>query len=903
MGIWRPAAQSDIRTAPECGQTAVIARRVPVESVMALVGRPWKPAEPAMNAAVATMGAMQLRPTRVLMVEPALPGVLAPLADIAANLFWTWSTDAQALFERVDGPAWEASHHNPVQMLQDTAPGRLAELASDSGFVEHLTRVRDALDSYLSRQPVVSVPGTSKRDVIAYFSLEFALTESLPIYSGGLGVLAGDHLKSASDLGLPLVGVSLLYYEGYFHQALDGEGWQTEDYFPIELGSQAAHLLRDDAGQPLSVQVPFAGRDVLVQLWQLDVGQVPLILLDANVPANSPQDRAICSRLYGGDSEMRIQQEMLLGIGGVRVLNALGLEAAVCHMNEGHSALLAVERIRMLMEETGATFEEARLPVTAATAFTTHTAVAAGIDLFPPELVRRHLGHYYTELGLDDHTFIGFGRTNPHDDHEPFSMALLGLRFSGFRNGVSRLHRHVSQQLWQSAWPNLPEDQVPIASITNGVHLPTWVAHQLGGLYDETVGPSWRDQPAEATMWQRVHDIPDEALWAAHVRQRQALLQRASAQQRETAARGGVTAPAGLDADALTIGFARRFASYKRATLLFRDPVRLAEIVGRLDRPVQFIFAGKAHPRDDHAKQLIREVLQFSRRPEFRGSIVLLERYDVDLARALVQGCDAWLNTPLRPLEASGTSGMKAAANGALHISVKDGWWWEAFRPGLGWSIGNDRLDDDPEVQDALDAASLYDILENEVVPLFYERDQTGLPRTWIHKMKGSIAAYAPAFNTSRMVAEYATQAYAPSAASGRWLRAENLREAREQRAWLERVRGAWESVRVHSVEDNAPVEALSDQPISVSVRLDPGEVDASDLRIDLVIGAVDASGQLREERTVRMSPSRSEADGLHRFAATVVPGRGGRLGYAIRIMPDRVGLHDPFASGMVHWA
>ncbi|MGH2632134.1 MAG: alpha-glucan family phosphorylase, partial [Tepidiformaceae bacterium] len=748
---------------------------------------------------------MQLRPTRTFMVEPALPKELSALADVAGNLFWTWNTDAQALFQRIDPTAWENSNHNPVRLLQDVSPGHLADLSTDPGFVQHFGRVREALESYLSRPPGVTVPGTSKRDVIAYFSLEFALTESFPNYSGGLGVLAGDHLKSASDLGLPLVGIGLLYYEGYFHQALGPDGWQEEEYRPIELGSQPAHLLRDDAGQPLCVQVPFAGRDVQAVLWQLDVGQTPLILLDTNVAANSPLDRAICSRLYGGDSEMRIQQEMLLGIGGVRAIQALGLQAAVCHMNEGHSALLAVERIRMLMEETGAGFEEARLPVSAATVFTTHTAVAAGIDLFPPELVRRHLGHYYAELGLDDHTFIGFGRTNPHDDHEPFSMALLGLRFSGFRNGVSKLHRRVSQRLWQSAWPNLPEDQVPIASVTNGVHLPSWVAHEIGGLYDEAVGPSWRDEPANQAMWERVHDVGDEALWNAHVRQRHRLLERAGAQQRETAARGGVPAPAGLDPEALTIGFARRFAGYKRATLLFRDPVRLAEIVSRLDRPVQFIFSGKAHPRDEQAKQLIREVLQYSRRPEFRGSIVLLERYDVDLARSLVQGCDAWLNTPLRPLEASGTSGMKAIANGALHISVKDGWWWEGFAPGLGWSIGNDRLDDDPEVQDALDAASLYDILENEVVPLFYERDQDGIPREWIARMKGSIAAYVPMFNTSRMVAEYATNAYAPSAESWRWLRADSLREAREQRAWLERVRGVWESLRILSVEDDAP--------------------------------------------------------------------------------------------------
>ena len=837
------------------------------------------------------------------MVEPALPKPLSALATIAENLFWTWNTDARALFERIDPAAWEASEHNPVRVLQETPAARLEELARDDSFLEHLARVSEALDSYLSRPPAVTVPGTSKEDVIAYFSLEFALTESFPNYSGGLGVLAGDHLKSASDLGLPLVGVGLLYYEGYFHQALGPDGWQEEEYRPIELGSQPAHLLRDDAGRPLCVQVPFAGRDVQAALWQIDVGQTRLILLDSNVTANSPQDRAICSRLYGGDFEMRIQQEMLLGIGGVRAIQALGLQAVVCHMNEGHSALLAVERIRMLMEETGAAFEEARLPVTAATVFTTHTAVAAGIDLFSPELVRRHLGHYYAELGLDDHMFIGFGRTNPNDDHEPFSMALLGLRFSGFRNAVSKLHRRVSQALWQSAWPNLPVDQVPIAAITNGVHLPSWVAHEIGELYDASVGPAWRDEPANPPMWKQVSEIPDEALWGAHVRQRQRLIERAGAQQRETAARGGVPAPAPLNPEALTIGFARRFATYKRAPLLFRDPLRVAEIVSRSDRPVQFIFSGKAHPRDEQAKQLIREVLQYSRRPEFRGSIVLLERYDVDLARSLVQGCDAWLNTPLRPLEASGTSGMKAVANGSLQISVRDGWWWEGARPGLGWSIGGDQLDDDPEVQDSLDAASLYDILENEVVPLFYERDAGGIPRSWVQQMKGSIAAYAPVFNTSRMVSQYAAEAYTPSTESWRWLRADSLREAREHRASFERLRGAWDTLRVVEVGDNAPVDVVGDAPIRVWARVDTGEVDARELRTDLIVGSIDSAGELREERTVRMESSRIGDDGVCRFEAEFVPGRGGRLGYAIRILPDRAGLHDPFAAGMVHWA
>ena len=851
---------------------------------------------------------MRLRPARTFAVESALPDALAPLATIARNLYWTWNTDARALFERVDPAVWEEVGHNPVALVQYAEPARLNALATDGDFLEHLMRVEAALRGYRDRTPVLNVTDRSNNEVIAYFSLEFALTESLPTYSGGLGVLAGDHLKSASDLGLPLIGVGLLYHEGYFHQALGPDGWQEERYSPIDLGSQPLRLLRDDAGEPLAVSVPFAGRAVRAVLWQLDVGNVPLILLDSNVDGNSGDDRAICSRLYGGDFEMRIQQEMLLGIGGVRAVRAVGLHASVCHMNEGHSALLGLERIRTLMEEAGASFEEARLPVTAATVFTTHTAVAAGIDLFSPDLVRRHLGHYYEAMGLDEHTFIGFGRTNPHDDYEPFSMALLGLRFSGFRNGVSRLHRSVSQNLWESAWPNVPSAEVPIDSVTNGVHLPTWVAHEMGNLYDGVMGPAWRDDPTSAENWESVRNIPDEALWDARECQRKRLVQRANQQARESSARrAGLLAAFEraplLDPRALTIGFGRRFAGYKRATLLFRDRGRLAALLNNRDRPVQFVFSGKAHPRDEPAKQLIREVLQFSRLPEFGGRVVLLEGYDVDLARALVQGCDVWLNTPLRPLEASGTSGMKAVANGALHLSVKDGWWWEGFRPGLGWSIGNDRLDDDPEVQDALDSASLYDTLEAEVVPLFYDRDEAGLPREWLRRMKGSIAAYAPVFNTSRMVAEYAQKAYAPAAERWHALRADGLRTSREQSAWLAHVRARWDRVQVISISDDAEEPLRSDTTVRVRVRIEAPGLAASDLKVELISGRMSPSGELYEDGLVTAQPVSEQEESVFDFEALYRPERGGRRGYAVRITPQHEGLHDSLSTGMVLWS
>ena len=840
-------------------------------------------------------------------VEPVLPASLEPLRGLAQNLFWTWNTDAAALFERIDRETWEKTGHNPVRLLQLVPVANMEALAADNGFLLHLERVSGSFNAYMARPRRFDVSGMAADDTIAYFSLEFALTESLPNYSGGLGVLAGDHLKSASDLGLPFVAVGLLYHQGYFQQALGPDGWQQEEYHATDLASQPLARIRDQQGTPLAVSIPFDGRDVRAAIWRLDVGQVPLFLLDTNLDENAEADREISGRLYGGDIELRIQQEMLLGIGGVRALHAMGIEPSVCHMNEGHSALLGVDRIRILMEEAGASFDEARLPVSAATAFTTHTAVAAGIDLFPAELVRKHLGHYYTGMGLDARTFLGLGRSNPDDESEPFSMALLGLHLSGFRNGVSKLHRSVSRKLWESAWPQLPQAQVPIDSVTNGVHLPTWVSHELGDLYDRYLGREWRDDPTRPGLWDEVNSIPDEALWQAHERQRERLIYRAREQAREVAVRSGTTSASptsgqALDPKVLTIGFARRFAGYKRATLLFRDPERLARIVNDPQRPVQFIFAGKAHPRDEPAKHLIREVLQHSRLPEFRDRLVLLEGYDVELARSLVQGCDVWLNTPLRPLEASGTSGMKATANGALHLSVLDGWWWEAYRPGLGWAIGRDSLDDDPEVQDAFDSASLYDLLENEVTGSFYTRDPDGVPRDWVRRMKLSIGECSPVFNTNRMVAEYAQKAYAPAAASWRRLRQDNLAPARDQAAWLGRVASAWDGVKVVAVEDTAGDAILAGTPIQVTARIMSASLSPSDLRVDILHGTADGTGELVAENETPMTLIDQTEDGNSVFCGSFAPEQGGNVGYAIRILPWHPDLHSPFVTGLARW-
>jgi starch phosphorylase len=848
---------------------------------------------------------MRLRASRTFTVEPALPAALEPLRALCRNVYWTWNTDAASLFERLDRRLWERTNHNPVRVLQLMQLADLERLATDHGFIEHLQRVEQAFGRYMARAPQLTVAGTSRRHVIAYFSLEFALTESLPNYSGGLGVLAGDHLKSASDLGLPLVGVGLFYRQGYFQQVLAPDGWQNEEYQDLDTASQPLHRVRDAAGHPLTVAVPIDTHEVRAAVWRVDVGQASLFLLDTDLDENTPEDRRISSRLYGGDIETRIQQEIVLGIGGVRALHAMDLHPAVCHMNEGHSALLGVERIRMLMEETGTSYDEARLPVTAATVFTTHTAVAAGIDLFSPDVVRKYLANYYTRMGLDDRTFIGLGRLNPGDEREPFSMALLGLRLSGFRNGVSQLHRSVSRHLWEGAWPALPFEQVPIEGVTNGVHLPTWVSHDLAGIYDTYVGPGWRDDPVRPEAWQHIHEVPDSELWEARGRQRERLVHRARRQHSETSAHGGGRASTGevLDTGVLTVGFARRFAGYKRATLLFRDPERLARIVNSPQRPVQFIFAGKAHPRDEPGKQLIREVVTHSRRPEFRDRLVVLERYDVELARSLVQGCDVWLNTPLRPLEASGTSGMKAVANGALHLSVMDGWWAEAHRPGLGWAIGRDRVDDDPEVQDAFDAESLYSLLEEEVAPAFYDRDADGVPSGWVGRMKRSIAAFAPEFSTHRMVSDYARRAYTPAAERWLELRGDDVRGARELAAWLARVRDAWHEVKVCAVEDDLRDGSATSAVVSVRVQIHPGRLAPADVSVDLVHGRAGPNGELEAEAVTPMAYEGTGEDGVCRYVCAYAPVESGRVGYAVRVLPGHPGLRNAADLGLVHWA
>jgi glycogen phosphorylase len=702
-----------------------------------------------------------------------LPASIAGLRRLAFNLHFSWHGRTLELFRRIDPALWEATRHNPVRLLLDCDATRLDVLAHDAAFVAEVGACVDALEQYLGAEDAwYARRGEPADRRVAYFSAEFAIAQSLPIYSGGLGVLAGDHLKSASDLGIPLVAVGLFYREGYFKQHLDVHGVQHDAYPTSDPTRMPLTLERDAAGAPLLVEIPYIERSIFAQIWRADVGRLPLYLLDTDTEPNRPEDRGITNRLYGGDNEHRLRQEIVLGIGGSRALGVLGVAVDAIHLNEGHAAFAAVERVhRVLREHEDASFSDVAAALADGVVFTTHTPVPAGHDYFAPELLQHYLGAYIAQMREDWHDFLALGRHDPADPHETFCMTLVAMRLAGRTNGVSRLHGQVSRRMWRGAWGDVPEEDVPIGHITNGVHLPTWVARPSAELYERHIGASWQDV-GDDFHWQGAAGIPLAELWQTRGRQRAELVRFVRHALAGQVARRGEdpawTAGA-LDADALTIVFARRFATYKRATLLLSDPARLSRMLQ--GRPVQFIFAGKAHPRDVPGQEYIRRIMEFAARREHRGRFVFLEDYDVSLARVLVEGADVWLNVPRRPYEASGTSGMKAAANGALNLSIPDGWWAEAWAEHngldapIGWSIEANAAGEGD--QDRADAEALFQLLEHEVVPLFYDRDEHGLPRGWLERVLASVRQVVPFFNTHRMVRDYTELCYLPAAAAG----------------------------------------------------------------------------------------------------------------------------------------
>ncbi|MBN3869307.1 alpha-glucan family phosphorylase [Nostoc sp. JL33] len=854
-----------------------------------------------------------MQPIRTFNVSPSLPPRLEPLRRLAQNLHWDWNVDTKDLFRRLDSDLWESTHHNPVLMLGTISQSRLLEVVEDEGFLAQMDRADRQLEDYLQERTWYQKQREQKpKECYAYFSAEFGLVDCLPVYSGGLGVLAGDHLKSASDLGLPLVGVGLLYQQGYFAQYLNADGWQQERYLMNDFYNMPLHLERNPDGSELRIAVDYPGRKVYARVWRVQVGTVPLYLMDTNIEPNNTYDHDITDQLYGGDIDMRIHQEIMLGIGGVQMLKALGLKVTAYHMNEGHAAFSALERIRLLIQEEGLNYAQAKQVVASSNIFTTHTPVPAGIDLFAPDKMLYYLGYYAEIFGLPKEQFLGLGRENTGDLSGPFSMAVLALKMATFSNGVAQLHGVVSRQMFQGLWKKVPVEEVPIAAITNGVHARSCVAKSTQELYDRYLGPNWSSAPLDSPLWERMDAIPDEELWRNHERCRLDMILYVREhlvkhlRDRGASASEIVQAQEVLDPYAFTIGFARRFATYKRATLWMRDLDRIKRLLlGNKDRKVQFVIAGKAHPKDIPGKELIRDINHFIHEQHLEKQVVFVPNYDIYISRLMVAGCDIWLNTPRRPREASGTSGMKAAMNGLPNLSVLDGWWDEADYVRTGWAIGHGENYDDPNYQDEVEANALYELLEKEVVPLFYDhRDSDGLPRPWVAKMKDAIRLNCPFFNTARMVGEYAQRAYFPASDRYHTLTVDNYAPAKELAAWKEKLGEHWFNIKIKNIDASAPSDDIEvNQTVAVKAKLDLATLTNNDVQVELYQGAIDANGEIVNAVSVVMDYQGEDAGQLSTYTGNITYTASGLQGLSLRVLPKNQNLANPYEPRLIAWA
>ncbi|MGN6781318.1 MAG: alpha-glucan family phosphorylase [Marmoricola sp.] len=864
-----------------------------------------------------------MRAIRRFTVRPVLPEPLQPLHELATNLRWSWHDETQDLFSFLDPAAWLASGKDPVTTLGAVSTERLGELAGDRRFLRRLQAATEDLEEYLTgdqwfQERLREDDGATMPRAIAYFSSEFGITSVLPQYSGGLGILAGDHLKTASDLGLPLTGVGLLYRHGYFRQALSREGWQQETYPVLDPDGLPLRLLREQDGAPVTITLDLPEEQVLTaRIWVAQVGRVPLLLLDSDLEENSGELRDVTDRLYGGTTEHRLRQELLLGIGGVRALRAWSrvtgaAEPEVYHANEGHAGFLGVERIRELTADPagpGLDFDTALEVARAGTVFTTHTPVPAGIDRFPRDLVEQYVAGHSPVPGVPAERILALGaETFEGGDPGVFNMAVMGFRLAQRANGVSLLHGHVSREMFHGLWSTFDEDEVPITSITNGVHAPTWVAREVFELAERHgADPAAADAASE--IWTVVDKVPSDQLWATKRDLRQRLIEDARARLRDSwLGRGATPAELGwvdgvLDPDVLTIGFARRVPSYKRLTLMLRDPERLKRLLLDPERPIQLVIAGKAHPADDGGKKLIQDIVRFADDPAVRHRIVFLPNYDIAMAQPLYPGCDVWLNNPLRPYEACGTSGMKAALNGGLNLSILDGWWDEWFDGDNGWAIPSADGVEDPDKRDDLEATALYDLLEHDVTPRFYDTDASGLPVRWIEMVRHTLKSLGPKVLSSRMVREYVERLYAPAAGSARALNA-SYDGARELAAWKDRVRAGWDAVRIDHVETSG----LPDSPevgcgVDVRVFVSLGEIHPDDVCVEVVHGRVAGEDELVDRARVPLVVGEAYEGGRHRFDGHLTLERTGPFGYTVRVLPRNDALAAPAELGLVAWA
>ena len=846
-----------------------------------------------------------------ITVNPQLPKRIEKLAEISNNLWWSWNTEFLRLFQKIDRDLWEQSNKNPIKFLKHVSQERLELAAKDVTFLKEYDKVVENFEGYMNSKNtwISNKYPENKNDLIAYFSAEYGLDQTIPIYSGGLGILSGDHLKSASDLGIPLVGVGLLYKHGYFKQKINGYGIQETENNGIDLYDLPINPVKDDNDEELTIFVKFPKRRLYLKVWQINVGRVKLYLLDSDIDKNHQEDRNTTLQLYGGDQEMRIRQEIVLGQGGVELLTKyLKLKPTIYHMNEGHSAFLNLEVIKNLIKEKQISFDMARDVASSKTVFTTHTPVPAGNDIFPIGLVEKYFKEFWPRLGLTREEFLKLGMKPTENLEHGFNMGILALKIAGKKNGVSKLHGEVSRELFADVWPHIAPSESPITYVTNGIHTCSWLAPRIKDLYNDYLPPYWQDKIHLQATWNKVDDIPDDRLWEAHVSRKKRLVKLIKENVTKRFLNNGVgydqisEIVENINSKALIIGFARRFATYKRATLIFKDLTRLTQILCDENRPVILVFAGKAHPADKEGSDLIKMIHEISLMPQFKGKIFLLENYNISIARYLVSGVDVWLNNPRRPMEASGTSGEKASVNGVINFSVLDGWWAEGYDGSNGWAIGNENEYTNDEEQDKADSNSIYHTLENQIIPAYYNQDRNGMSKDWIRLMKNSIKSTAGKYSMARQVVDYVNELYIPLC-NLRKKYFTNLENVINFSEWKKAIKAEWEAIAIEQgdLENVNNTKLIAGSKIKVKCYVSLGKIEESHACVQVYFGQFMENGNVKNVCTTEMKKI-GEKDGKFEYEGTIELETGGNFGYTFRVMPKHEMLLDPENMNLIKW-
>ena len=847
-----------------------------------------------------------------ITVNPQLPKRVGELLDIANNLWWSWNSEFLRLFKEIDSDLWETVGKNPVKFLKLVSQDKLEDIAKDEEFLAKYDEVVNHFNSYMQTKETwfsKNYPNNAN-DLIAYFSAEYGIDEIIPIYSGGLGILSGDHLKSASDLGLPFVAVGLLYKNGYFNQKIDGYGTQKTEYTNIDLDNLPILPVKDENGEDLIIDVDFPDRKLYLKIWKIVVGRISLYLMDSDIDKNIAEDRVVTLRLYGGDQEMRIRQEIVLGMAGIKLLRRLGLKPSVYHMNEGHSAFLTLEVIKDAMEEKQVSFEVAKSMCSAKTVFTTHTPVPAGNDIFPIELMDKYFSNFWPKLGISREDFLRLGMKNSQGLEQGFNMGMLALRIAGKKNGVSKLHGAVSRRLFSDVWPNIAPDESPIEYVTNGIHTCSWLAPSMKKLFNQYLKPYWQDNIQDDETWNDIKNIPNKELWDTHTDRKKKLFALVKNNITTRLKSSGYNYEeineivSKLNPNALTIGFARRFATYKRATLIFRDLERLTQLLNNPERPVQLIFAGKAHPADKEGQDLIKYIHEVSMKPQFKGKIFLLENYNIAMSRYLISGVDVWLNNPRRPMEASGTSGQKASVNGVINFSVLDGWWAEGYNQKNGWTIGDNTEYQSYEEQDIADSESLYNTLENKIIPLYYEnKKEDGVSEKWMEMFKNSIISTGGRYSTSRMVIDY-TKDYYMELANLSKNHYQNLDEVIDFTNWKKNMYASWKDIKItqNNNLDNITIDAGNQIEVHCIVNL-PENIDCNSIRTEVYYGKILENGIMEQIQTVPMNLIEQDDENReYKYSAKIELKTGGNYGYTFRVMPQTNMMLDTANLDLIQW-